>query len=190
MDYPYYVKDKGPVDQELLNNLIELVMKQDVTVIPRFSDENKVLGLVHKQITEIDKAVIELKATLVVPEIVGNPFGDYFTIHRLPPRSKIHEHSDITNGVSWDDLWTHKLHIPLKTNPNAKFGFRRNLNSPVEWMHLKQGHLYMYNNLAFHQVVNNSHDEERIHLIMYAPDRKMKAHYDTNLNKRAPAQPT
>ena len=185
MDYQYYVKDKGLVDPVKFKALLDILENREMVEIPRFSEANKVLGLLYQQDPEVDKIVKDLLDTLVIPEIVGNPISTYWSIHYMPPHSKILEHSDITNGVSWDDLWTHKMHIVLKTNPKVKFGFRRNLNTSKEWLTLETGHMYMYNNLAFHEVVNDS-DEYRIHLIFYSHDKKMRAHYNTNLNKRAP----
>lgn len=185
MDYAYYIKDKGPVEASRLNRLLKLVLSQELAPIPRFSKENEVIGIAYQQHPEIDAAVKDVQNSLVIPEIVGNPINEYYAIHYLGPGKTVLEHSDITNGVSWDDLWTHKLHIPLQTAPGVRYGFRRNLNTEVTWHTMEMGHLYIFNNITFHQVVNDS-QIPRIQLIMYARDRRMKAHYDTNLNKRAP----
>ena len=56
------------------------------------------------------------------------------------------------------NLTTHKIHIPIQTNPLALF------TSNDQTSHLEEGHAYEVNNIAAHAVENRG-EADRIHLI-------------------------
>ena len=73
---------------------------------------------------------------------------------KLPAGGKIALHIDPYKSSNY----THKIHIPIKTNPDVEFlvGYKR--------YHLEEGFAYEVNNKAVHGGVNNG-TEDRIHLI-------------------------
>lgn len=178
MDYSFYTKDMGVVAPALLDPLVERVVElgQRPLAVARFNV--RVNGLTLNQDAEVDKMVRQIKRAIpAIPDLGGNPWLPYFTVNWIDACSTLHEHTDLANGYSFDDLWTHKVHIPLVTDPSTMFGFRRNLNDELEWQHLKKGHVYVYNNSAFHVVTNPG--PARAHLILYARDQKMIDYYKT-----------
>lgn len=86
---------------------------------------------------------------------------------RLPKGGLIKRHRD---GVG-TNLCTHKIHVPLITNPQAV------LEAGRTWTHLEQGRAYEVNNIAAHSARNDG-DQDRIHFIFEvfegAQDRSMK----------------
>ena len=67
-----------------------------------------------------------------------------------------------TDGAG-SNLVTHKIHVPLITNPDALF-----LAGGV-WTHLEAGQAYEVNNIGRHGVVNRG-AQDRIHLIFEVYD--------------------
>ncbi len=178
MDYGFFTKDMGVVAPELLDPLVERVLQIGIQPMEVARFNVRVNGLTLNQDAEVDRMVRAIKRSLPpIPALAGNPWLAYYTVNWMNPNSTLHEHTDIANGYSFDDLWTHKVHIPLVTSPETVFGFRRNLNAPFQWQHLEKGHVYVYNNSAFH-VVNNP-GPARAHLILYARDQKMVDYYQT-----------
>lgn len=97
---------------------------------------------------------------LPILEAVTKPYGyknggfSRIMLAKLPAHSKISLHIDPYKSSNY----THKIHIPIKTNPHVEFlvGHKR--------YHLLEGYAYEVNNKAIHGV-NNHGDSERIHLI-------------------------
>ena len=75
-------------------------------------------------------------------------------ISKLKPSSGILEHIDTEEIL----VNSHRLHLPVKTNPEVLFEINKSL------YHLEEGVVYEINNQAPHSVVNNS-NMDRIHLI-------------------------
>lgn len=73
---------------------------------------------------------------------------------RLAAGGAIDPHTDGAGS----NLVTHKIHVPLVTNPGVLF-----LTGDV-WTHLEVGQAYEVNNIIRHGVVNRG-DEDRIHFI-------------------------
>lgn len=73
---------------------------------------------------------------------------------RLKAGHQINRHRD-AGPSNW---LTHKIHIPVQTNPQAKMYIR------PEYYHLQAGQAYEVNNVIAHGVENHG-DEDRIHLI-------------------------
>jgi hypothetical protein len=97
---------------------------------------------------------------LITPELdyltkkyKGNIIKCMFVL--LPPNEKIYEH--------WDSnlllLFSHRVHLPIKTNKKVKFFINK-----IPYF-LREGILYEFNNQNMHYVENNS-EEDRIHLII------------------------
>ncbi len=78
----------------------------------------------------------------------------------LPPGGVIHPHTDGAGG----NLLTHKIHVPLTTNPGVTFTIRD------EVFHLDVGRAYEVNNIARHGGANHG-TEARVHLIFEVFDR-------------------
>lgn len=97
---------------------------------------------------------------LPILEAVTKPYGyenggfSRIMLAKLPAHSKISLHIDPYKSSNY----THKIHIPIKTNPDVEFlvGHKRH--------HFLEGYAYEVNNKALHGVVNGG-DSERIHLI-------------------------
>jgi hypothetical protein len=178
MDYNFYTKDVGLIPDRLLLPLIERaheLYKSD-SEVARFNV--RVRGSTYKQDEQSDclvKEIQELISGWSIPELGGNALVPYYTINWVEKGATLHEHSDIANGYSFDDLWTHKIHVPLVTNRGTTFHFRRNFNEPFVVEHLSLGRAYVYNNSCMHKVENLGN--ARAHLIMYARDAKMYEYY-------------
>ena len=79
---------------------------------------------------------------------------------RLKAGHEIDRHVDGAGS----NLGTHKIHLPLQTNPKAKFFVED------EAFHLALGTAYEVNNIAPHSAVNHG-TEDRIHLIFEVFDK-------------------
>lgn len=73
---------------------------------------------------------------------------------RLLPRQEIDPHVDGSGA----NLYTHKVHVPMVSDPSVKFVVKEDVR------HLEVGHAYEVNNVCRHAVRNPS-DIHRIHLI-------------------------
>lgn len=86
-------------------------------------------------------------------------------------------HANSTLGTHVDDCkanyFTHKVHIPLKTNPNVIFNiFGSSYGGEDKGFNMQFGNVYEPNNLVPHNVVNDS-EESRIHFIMECFDKDL-----------------
>ena len=73
---------------------------------------------------------------------------------KLQPNSIIDRHIDAQKS----NIYTHKIHIPIQTNPKALFVVKD------KSFHLQKGYAYEVNNIVTHGVENNG-EQPRIHLI-------------------------
>lgn len=180
MDYQFYTKDVGIVPDKMLLPLVARAQElyaQDTT-IARFNV--KVRGTTYKQDAATDAMVSEIQSLVTswkIPELGGNPVVPYYTINWVEAGETLHEHSDIANGYSFDDLWTHKIHVPLVTNRGCTVQFRRHFNEAFKVEQLALGRVYVYNNACMHKVENLG--KARAHLIMYVRDKAMVDYYQS-----------
>lgn len=84
----------------------------------------------------------------------GEPSFPKVMLARLAAGHVIDRHVDGAGS----NLTTHKIHIPIQTNPLALF------SANDQTTHLKEGRAYEVNNIAAHGVENRG-DADRIHLI-------------------------
>jgi hypothetical protein len=180
MDYSFFTKPVGILPNTMLSPLIERAheMYKLDTSVARFNV--RVRGHAFGQDPESDKIVSGIQKLINswdIPSLFGNTLFPYYTVNWIEKNGSLHEHTDIANGHSFDDLWNHKLHVPLVTNPGSKTCFRRTLNDPHTEVHLEAGKVYMYNTLCLHKVENPG--EARAHLIMYARDQRLFDYYKT-----------
>lgn len=76
-------------------------------------------------------------------------------INKLNPGGVIFPHADTpVHAEYWD-----RFHIVLQSAPGSNF------RAGDEWVHMKTGDIWWFNNRIEHEVVNNS-DTERIHMIV------------------------
>lgn len=87
------------------------------------------------------------------------PFGrpEYAYLFSMVPDGMTLEHED--EASEWEDMY--RLHIPLETNPGAL------LISGERCMHFSKGHVWTFDNISNHGVVNGP--EQRTHLIFDVP---------------------
>lgn len=71
---------------------------------------------------------------------------------------------DLHKDGAGSNLVTHKIHVPLQTNPDALF------NIGEQARHLELGQAYEVNNVVKHGVTNGG-DEDRVHFIFEVFDR-------------------
>ncbi|CAA0123018.1 Uncharacterised protein [BD1-7 clade bacterium] len=83
-----------------------------------------------------------------------NPIYPKVMLARLDAHQSIDAHTDGAGA----NLYTHKIHVPLKTHNDVS------MQIGSKSFHLETGKAYEVNNLARHSVTNNS-DEDRVHLI-------------------------
>jgi hypothetical protein len=74
------------------------------------------------------------------------------------------QHIDLHSDGAGSNLRTHKIHVPLVTNPDAHY------LCGEQGFHLVEGHAWEVNNIRPHGAVNNG-SEDRIHLIFEVFDR-------------------
>jgi len=95
-----------------------------------------------------------------VMEAAANSYGYAHNIYpkamfaRLKAGAIIHRHRDGAGS----NLESHKIHIPIVTNPNAKFIVAD------KSFHLEEGRAYEVNNIRLHGALNDG-EEDRIHFI-------------------------
>ncbi len=90
----------------------------------------------------------------IAPYGIRQPEFPKVMLARLAAGSAIDRHVDGAGS----NLYTHKIHIPIQSNPGAKII----INDQA--FHLEEGEAYEVNNLAPHSVENRG-DADRIHLI-------------------------
>lgn len=93
-----------------------------------------------------------------------NPVYPKVMLARLAAGHCIDKHTDGAGS----NLVTHKIHLPIQTNPKALF------TANGVMMHLEEGYAYEVNNVAPHSVENQG-DEDRIHLIFEVFDDHEKS---------------
>lgn len=76
-------------------------------------------------------------------------------INKLNPGGVIYPHADTpAHAEYWD-----RFHIVLQSAPGSNF------RAGDEWVHMRTGEVWWFNNRIEHEVINNSADE-RIHLVV------------------------
>lgn len=76
-------------------------------------------------------------------------------INKLNPGGVIYPHADTpAHAEYWD-----RFHIVLQSAPGSNF------RAGDEWVHMRAGEVWWFNNRIEHEVINNSADE-RIHLVV------------------------
>lgn len=161
MDYPFYEKCIGDIDDGLLNDLIEL--SRPLTYVPSrdFEGETITIAGVHPARPEILRLIQHRVLTAWF-----EPSGlRRVTVDLIKSKRYLPEHSDLTSRVNSQDF--HKIHIPLITNDAV--GMLWKIPSPTgtkaHVMHMHAGGVFLYNNFAHHAVVNMG-PTDRYHLIL------------------------
>jgi hypothetical protein len=109
------------------------------------------------------KSLIQpLMDTAIAPYGFTEPEYPKAMLARLQAGQAIDSHVDGAGS----NLRTHKIHVPLITNPGALFMSRE------EGFHLAYGRAWEVNNIAPHGGINSG-NEDRIHLIFEVFDRAM-----------------
>lgn len=98
--------------------------------------------------------LIPLFDRIVDPYGLGEPVYPKAMLARLAAGHVIDRHIDGAGS----NLYTHKIHVPIRTNAGALF------TSNGQTAHLKEGVAYEANNIAPHEVENRG-DTDRIHLV-------------------------
>ncbi|MEB3164001.1 MAG: aspartyl/asparaginyl beta-hydroxylase domain-containing protein [Prochlorothrix sp.] len=169
------VRELGPVDisgvrDDILSLPQDLWESEDTSKPNKFKELGRTSHIVFKFVKDYDQHSEtyflplwdEWKERLTpILETATRPYGyaegDFSRIMlaKLPAQSKIKPHID-PYGSSY---YTHKIHIPIQTNPDVEFmvGHKR--------YHFPEGYAFEVNNKAIHAAFNNS-DLDRIHLII------------------------
>jgi hypothetical protein len=112
----------------------------------------------------------------IAPYGFADPAFPKAMLARLQAGQKIDLHRDGAGS----NLRTHKIHVPLITNPQAFF-----LSGPNRH-HLALGHAWEVNNIASHGGVNEG-DADRIHFIFEVFDRAAEAKTDAGADAGVPS---
>ena len=159
MNYPYFmVLDIGVISEFWLKRLRELALDAEYRPLEAFR-RGKQLQVATIEPVDLHSFVrddVGGVGKLADPEKVLD-----CTFDRMSPMHYLNEHSDaqVTPSVPV----VHKIHVPLYTNPYVLF--RWSLTSGNEVHGLEEGHVYLYNDVLPHSVVNGG-DSHRYHLIM------------------------
>ena len=102
-----------------------------------------------------------LKESLLQLQVDSSKLFDV-EVDRLEPFSYIGEHKD--NVFSSSPESYHKLHLPIITNGSCGSMWNKDGKQTFA-THLKEGHVYLYNNIDVHSVVNLS-SSARYHVIL------------------------
>jgi hypothetical protein len=172
MDYPFFVWRIGSIESKLLDQISDWCQTAKWHNAEGFDPRHKLTQQENDNGWDSIKKIITDE---VIKQIGSVDIVDV-NINRMAPHSFIAEHSDITSygsniqDYSWMPLRTHTIHIPITTNPTALHKHRRSQNSTyVTVSHLERGGIYLYNNVAWHSVHNDS-DEIRTHCFIKARD--------------------
>jgi hypothetical protein len=173
MDYPFFAWRVGVVDKELLEHIsVWCETAADWRGAEGFAPRHRLTQQENNGVWDgirarIVNAVVQQLGPVEVVDV---------NVNRMQPRSFISEHTDLMSygadedDYSWMPLRTHTLHIPIKTNLGAVSRWRRSRNhTNVVEAHLPVGGMYLYNNVAWHSVHNNS-DELRTHFFIKIRD--------------------
>lgn len=157
MKYEFFVKDLGRTSLSTLG-LLQLIAPS-LNYKPNFYFRDSKSLLVAKV---VDSSTLSLlRDTLFQLKIDPNKLFDV-EIDRLEPFSYIGEHKDTV--FSPTPATYHKLHLPIITND--KCGAMWNKDGKQTFAtHLKEGHVYLFNNIDVHSVVNLS-SSARYHVIL------------------------
>lgn len=169
------IRELGPVDissirEDILNLPKEIWEVKDHDKPNKFKELGRTEHIVFKFIRDYDNHLDnffypiwdEWKSRLEpILETATKPYGyrdgDFSRIMlaKLPAGGKIHLHIDPYKSSNY----THKIHIPIQTNPDVEFWINR------KRYHLLEGNAYEVNNKALHGGMNRG-ETDRINLII------------------------
>jgi hypothetical protein len=169
------IRELGPVDissirEDILNLPQEIWEVKDHDKPNKFDELGRTEHIVFKFIRDYDNHLDnffypiwdEWKSRLEpILETATKPYGyregDFSRIMlaKLPAGGKIHLHIDPYKSSNC----THKIHIPIQTNPDVEFWINR------KRYHLLEGSAYEVNNKALHGGMNRG-STDRINLII------------------------
>lgn len=168
------IRELGPVDissirEDILNIPEELWQSQDEAKPNKFDKLGRTQHIVFQFVRDYDDHVDVVDYPIwdewkdriqpLLDEAV-KPYGyenagfSRIMLAKLPAKGKISLHIDPYLSSNF----THKIHIPIKTNPKVEFWVDR------QRYHFQEGYAYEVNNKALHGGINNG-EEERINLI-------------------------
>jgi hypothetical protein len=180
VEKPKSVRDLGPVDPAALRDQVVRVSEQSWTledgrkendfevfhhtrhIVFRFTPSNRdPLDYYDTPAWQVWQPLLQpLLDAAILPYGFAQPEFPKAMLARLEAGQVIDSHVDGAGS----NLRTHKIHVPLITNPGALFMSRD------EGFHLAYGRAWEVNNIAPHGGVNRG-EEDRIHLIFEVFDR-------------------
>ena len=156
MDYPFFVKPIANIPEGLVTRLADLAVQQDYTGHPHFSKSQPVRAYIGTR--DFSCPLGRLVQAELLPLIpMDTKTVDMWEVNKLNPGDSIREHSDIAsqNGAQGSKVVkSHKIHIPLITNLQVRFGHRRTKELPLSNTSMPVGKAYAYNNYVWHDVHN------------------------------------
>lgn len=156
MDYPFFVKPIADVPDNLVRKLADIAVRQEYGTHPHFSKMQPVTAYMGTRDFSCELGrVVKAELLPLIPMDLGTV--DMWEVNRLGAGESIYEHSDIASqsGIQGSKVVkSHKIHIPLITNLQVRFGHRRSLTLPMTNQLMPTGKAYAYNNYVWHEVHN------------------------------------
>lgn len=180
---PNNIQELGPVDiselKQLINRMPDKIWEMEDAnkennfavfhhtqhIIFRFiHSNNDHLNFYSNPIWSVwQTTLLPIMEAVVAPYDFIQPTYPKAMLARLKAGSVIDRHIDGRGS----NLHTHKIHIPLQTNPKALFSVKD------VTQHLEEGIAYEVNNVKLHGVVNKG-EEDRIHFIFEVYDNAVQ----------------
>ncbi len=156
MNHSFECKCIGKISAELLSKLKDLAISQNY---------NQTYSWELQQSDFLNEDVEEIKQTIqVLNSFVKVKFFESAAFSLLPKMTYGPEHSD--TWITIEPPTNCKIHVPVITNPLVGSmwpGYDVHKKAYVTTM--LEGHIYVFNNVAKHSLVNLS-QENRYHLLM------------------------
>ncbi len=156
MDYPFFVKPIAAIPDKLVRRLADLAVKQDYSSHPHFSKSQPVRTYIGTRDFSCELGrLVHAELLPLIPMDLKTV--DMWEVNKLDAGDSIREHSDIAsqNGAQGIKVVkSHKIHIPLITNLQVRFGHRRTKDLPLTNTLMLAGKAYAYNNYVWHDVHN------------------------------------
>lgn len=158
MDYNFYLKKIGQLDDALVEKLAEMLKARSYTTTTDFNPDIILVNNLLNQ-TDYEKALLEELLVNYLDALFSRSKLYNTTVSLMLPRTYLLEHSD---HVSRERLQTfYKLHIPIVTNDKVGHMWRNS----AEVFHMEKGGIYLFDNIRKHSAVNLS-SEDRYHLMV------------------------
>lgn len=163
MDYSFYVKKLGHLDESVRSALLTRALALDKSSTSK--NFRKHDGYLVTEAQSLDKSIFS-PVTSYLPHCLSNASVLDLEVGVLNPKATLLEHTDNNppSGKGWLVQRIHKVHVVLQSEGGWCEHRRSASNEKPNRQLLEQGGIYLFNNYVFHSV-GNPGECDRVHIV-------------------------